>query len=635
MGKNIVMKKNTSLEGRKSKKAPRSSTVEESASNARAVANAPQKLMKGADVIVKCLENEGVDTIFAYPGGSSIDLHNAFTRSKKIRVILPRHEQGCGFMAQGYARSTGKVGVCMATSGPGAMNLLTAISDAFMDSIPLVAITGQVFQTLIGKTAFQETDVFGMTLPVVKHSYLVLDAEDLPQIIKEAFLIAKSGRPGPVVIDIPKDVQQKMIVPDFGAKPDLPGLASIPKASDAELKQLLDMIAKSKQPVIYAGGGVISANASQYLREFSDMFGIPVATSLMGIGSVDPLQKKNLYWFGMHGTFAGNTAVLNSDLLIALGTRFSDRITGAVGKFAPNAKIAHIDIDAAEQNKNVKIDLGIHSEVKYALRRLIELSRKVKAKKPDLSGWIEKIACYKSKHPYPFGHRSRRNITPPDAIKALYEISKGKDIIISTGVGQHQMWTPQNFIFDKPRRFISSLGAGTMGFGLPAALGIKVANPSKTVVDIDGDGSFQMNIQEMATAVAEKIPVKVMLLNNQFLGMVMQWEDMLYGGTRGNTVLSLDPNNLAGPDNLDAIYPDYRKIAEGYAWECARVHRKEDLKPAIEAMLKSQRPYLLEVVVAHDEHVLPFIPPGKSAQEIITECESCPKSGNCKIQKAD
>ncbi len=602
---------------------------------ARTRTGEPRKLIKGADVIVKCLENEGVDTVFAYPGGSSIDLHNAFTRSKKIRVILPRHEQGCGFMAQGYARSTGKVGVCMATSGPGAMNLLTAVSDAFMDSVPIVAITGQVFQSLIGRTAFQETDVFGMTLPVVKHSYLVLDAETLPRIIKEAFLIAKSGRPGPVVIDIPKDVQQKMIVPNFNERPDLPGLASIPKASDAELMRLLDMVAKSRKPVIYAGGGVISANASRYLREFSDMFGIPVVTSLMGIGSVDPLQKKNLYWFGMHGTFAGNTAVLNSDLLVALGTRFSDRVTGAVEKFAPNAKIAHIDIDAAEQNKNVRIHLGIHSEVKYALKRLMELSHSAKIKKPDLSDWIGKITCYKSKKPYPFGHRSRRNITPPDAIKALYELSKGEDIIISTGVGQHQMWTPQNFIFDKPRRFISSLGAGTMGFGLPAALGVKVANPSKIVVDIDGDGSFQMNIQEMATAVAEKIPVKVMLLNNQFLGMVMQWEDMLYGGTRGNTVLSLDPNNLAGPDNIEAVYPNYRKIAEGYAWESARVYKKEDLVSSIKTMLKSPRPYLLEVVVAHDEHVLPFIPPGKSAQDIITECESCPKFGDCRIRDAE
>ena len=590
------------------------------------------KLMKGTDVVVKCLENEGVDTIFAYPGGSIIDMHNALTRTKKIRVVLPRHEQGGGFMAQGYARSTGKVGVCMATSGPGAMNLLTAISDAYMDSVPLVAITGQVFQSLIGKSAFQETDVFGMTLPVVKHSYLVLDANDLPQTIKEAFLIAKSGRPGPVLIDIPKDVQQQMVSPNFDAKPDLPGLPKIPHASDEELKKLLEMVSQAKKPVIYAGGGIIAAEASKELDAFSKYFGIPVANTLMGIGSVNPLEDKNLYWFGMHGTFAGNSAVLNSDLLLAFGTRFSDRITGTVSKFAPHAKVVHLDIDFAEQNKNVKVALGVHSEVKYALKRLLELAKKGKTPKPDISEWLNTIKCWKTRYPYPFSFNKRRNLTSQEAISALYKASDDK-VVVTTGVGQHQMWTPQNFVFSKPRRFISSLGAGTMGFGLPSAIGVKAARPEANVVDVDGDGSFQMNIQEMATAVAEKLPVKVLLLNNQFLGMVMQWEDMMYGGTRGNTDLSLDPNNQGGPDNLDAIYPDYRKIAEGYGWACKRVSKREELDSAMREMLASKKPYLLEVVVEHDEHVLPFIPPGKSAQDIIVECPSCPKFRGCEIAK--
>ena len=589
-------------------------------------------LMKGADVVVKCLENEGVDTVFAYPGGQAIDLHNALTRTKKIRVILPRHEQGGGFMAQGYARSTGKVGVCMATSGPGAMNLLTAISDAFMDSVPIVAITGQVFQSLIGKSAFQETDVYGMTLPVVKHSYLVLKAEDLPQIIKEAFLIAKSGRPGPVLIDIPKDVQQKMFVPNFDAKPDLPGMAATPYASKEQIAQIMQLISKSKKPVIYAGGGIINADASKELREFSNLLDIPVATTLMGIGAVDPMEKKNIYWFGMHGTYAGNKAVLESDLLIAMGTRFDDRITGVVSKFAPNAKIIHIDIDAAEHNKNVKALLSVHSEVKYALKEMLAAAKAKNFAKPDLKEWLKQIECWKKQHPYPFSHTVRKNITQPDAIAALYKVSGGK-VLITTGVGQHQMWTPQNFIFDKPRQFISSMGAGTMGFGLPAAIGVKVANPKSTVVDIDGDGSFQMNIQEMATAVAEKIPVKVMLLNNQFLGMVMQWEDLLYGGVRGNTVLSIDPNNIGGPDNLNAIYPNYCKIAEGYEWESARVYKKSELEPAIKKMLESPKPYLLEVVTEYDEHVLPFIPPGKSAEEIIITCGNCHTAPSCKIKK--
>ena len=587
--------------------------------NTNKTSSKPQdaQLMKGADVLVKCLENEGVDTLFAYPGGQSIDLHNAFSKSKKIRVILPRHEQGCGFMAQGYARSTGKVGVCMVTSGPGAMNLLTTISDAFMDSIPMVAITGQVFQSLIGKSAFQETDVFGMTLPVVKHSYLVLNAEDLPQIVKEAFLIAKSGRPGPVVIDLPKDVQQKMFVPNFDAKPDLPGLPKIPHASDESLSKVLKMIAEAKQPVVYSGGGIISADASKQLREFTDMFNLPVATTLMGIGAVDPFEEKNLYWFGMHGTYVGNRAVFESDLLIAVGARFSDRITGTVSKFAPHAKIVHIDIDIAEQNKNVRVQLPINSDVKYALQRLTELAKKSKAKKPDLGQWLAKIKEWKAKFNYPFAYRNRAHITAQEAISALYHESKGK-LTVSTGVGQHQMWTPQNYIFTKPRQLLSSLGAGTMGFGLPAALGAKIAKPQDEVVDIDGDGSFQMNIQEMATAVAEKIPVKVLLINNQFLGMVMQWQDLLFNGNYANTILSLDPKNMGGPENVAAVYPDYCKIAEGYMWEAARVYKKEDLHAAIRKMLASKKPYLLEVITEHDEHVLPFIPPGKSAEDIIT-----------------
>lgn len=576
-----------------------------------------QTPMKGADVLVRCLENEGVDTLFAYPGGQSIDLHDSFSKSKKIRVILPRHEQGCGFMAQGYARATGKVGVCMATSGPGAMNLLTTISDAFMDSIPMVAITGQVFQKMIGKSAFQETDVFGMTLPVVKHSYLVLEAEKIPQIIKEAFKIAKTGRPGPVVIDLPKDVQQKVFVPDFDAEPDLPGLPPVPHADDANLEELLDLISKSKQPVVYAGGGVISADASKELRQFTDMLGLPVATTLMGMGVADPFEKKNLYWFGMHGTYVGNRAVFESDLLIAVGARFSDRITGTVSKFAPHATIVHIDIDVAEENKNVKAALPITSDVKYALARLIQLAKKPRMSKPNLKDWLEKIEQWKAKYNYPFAYRNRKHITAQEAIATLYNVSKGK-LTITTGVGQHQMWTPQNYIFTRPRQFLSSLGAGTMGFGLPAALGAKVALPGEEVVDIDGDGSFQMNIQEMATAVAEHIPVKVLLINNQFLGMVMQWQDLLFKSNYANTVLSIDKNNIGGPENLKAIYPDYCKIAEGYEWEAARVYKKEDLKGAIEKMLASKRPYLLEVITEHDEHVLPFIPPGKSAEDIIT-----------------
>lgn len=588
------------------------------------IMEAPLK-MRGSDIVVKSLEKLGVDVVFAYPGGQSIDLHDAFSKSKQIRTILPRHEQACGFMAQGYARTTGKVGVCMTTSGPGAMNVLTALADAYMDSIPIVVITGQVFQSFIGKSAFQETDVFGMTLPIVKHSYLVLDPNDLTRVIKEAFKVATHGRPGPVLIDIPKDVQLAQIVPNFDVEPDLPGLAPLPIARDEDINKILFMLASSKRPVIYAGGGVVSSGAAELLNEFSELTGIPVATTLMGLGMTNPFEDKNLYWFGMHGTYAGNSAVCNSDLLLTFGARFDDRITGVVSKFATNARIVHIDIDPSEHGKNINVAMAIHADVKDVLEKLIAEVKKPDFKKPDLKDWICQIMRWKAEYPYPFANPVREKfITAAEAISTLYKISDGKPFI-TTGVGQHQMWAPQQFIFKRPRQFVSSLGAGTMGFGLPAALGVKTAHPEEEVIDIDGDGSFQMNIQEMATSVMENLPVKVMLLNNQFLGMVMQWQDMFYGGNHANTNLSKDPKHLGSPENPDAIYPDYIKIAEGYGWKARRVLKKQDLQSAIEEMLSSKTSFLLEVVIPHDEHVLPFIPPGKSAHDIIVDCVTCGK----------
>lgn len=581
--------------------------------------------MRGSDIVVKSLEKLGVDVVFAYPGGQSIDLHDAFSKSKQIRTILPRHEQACGFMAQGYARTTGKVGVCMTTSGPGAMNVLTALADAYMDSIPIVVITGQVFQSFIGKSAFQETDVFGMTLPVVKHSYLVLDPNDLTRVIKEAFKVATHGRPGPVLIDIPKDVQLAQIVPNFDAELDLPGLSPLPKVKDEDIKKIMFMLSNSKRPVIYAGGGVVSSGAAELLNEFSEITGIPVATTLMGLGMTNPFEDKNLYWFGMHGTYAGNSAVCNSDLLLTFGARFDDRITGVVSKFATNARIVHIDIDPSEHGKNISVALSIHADVKDALEKLMAEVKKPDFKKPDLKDWICQIMRWKAEYPYPFANPVREKfITAAEAVSTLYKLSEGEPFI-TTGVGQHQMWAPQQFIFKRPRQFVSSLGAGTMGFGLPAALGVKTAHPNEEVIDIDGDGSFQMNIQEMATSVMEKLPVKVMLLNNQFLGMVMQWQDMFYDGNHANTNLSKDPKNIGSPENPDAIYPDYIKIAEGYGWKARRVFRKEELQDAIREMLDAKGSFLLEVVIPHDEHVLPFIPPGKSAHDIIVDCVTCGK----------
>ena len=571
--------------------------------------------MRGADVVVAALEREGVDTIYAYPGGASMELHQALVRSKNMRTILPRHEQGGGFMAHGHARATGKPAVCMATSGPGATNLITCIADAYMDSVPLVAITGQVFQTLIGKSAFQETDVLGISMPVVKHSYMVLEAEELPTVIKEAFHIAQSGRPGPVLIDIPKDVQQKMFKPRFPLELSLPGYPPPPTASDEELLEVLGLIENAQRPVLYVGGGVISSRATAALREFARKTGIPVASTLMGIGAMDPDDPLSLYWFGMHGTVAGNWAVCESDLLICAGARFDDRITGAVDKFAPEAKIVHFDLDRSEHHKNKRAHYPIYGEIRDALERLNRLVESTDFAKPDISDWMEKLDDWKKDHP--FTYQESPHILPQEAIEVLYEETKG-EAIITTGVGQHQMWAAQYYRFREPRTYLSSLGLGTMGFGYPAAVGAKTAFPDKEVVDIDGDGSFIMNVQELATANIEKINAKCLLLNNQHLGMVVQWEDRFYEGCRGQTILG-DPDNIGSPENIEGLYPDFVKIAEGFGVKGRRVIRKEDLRDAIREMLDHDGPFVLDVIVPYSEHVLPMIPQGKSAKEILTE----------------
>jgi len=573
--------------------------------------------MKGCDVVIKCLEREGVDTVFAYPGGASMELHQALTRTDKLRTILPRHEQGGGFMAHGYARATGRPGVCMATSGPGATNLVTCIADAYMDSIPLIAITGQVFQQFIGKSAFQETDFFGMTLPVVKHSFLVLHAEELPMIMRKAFKIAMTGRPGPVVIDIPKDVQQKVIEPDFSVEVAMPGLREPAKATDEELSVVLELIEKAQKPALYTGGGIISSDASAELRAFAEVTGIPVASTLMGLGAFPADHPQSLYWFGMHGTVAGNWAVCESDLLICAGARFDDRITGEVSKFAPEATIVHFDVDRAEHNKNKFAHYPIHSDVKHALGRMTELAKTKDFVKPDLTPWMERINGWKQQHPYPFHYKKGKHILPQEAIEVLNDETRG-EAILSTGVGQHQMWAPQYYHFKEPRTFISSLGLGTMGFGLPAAIGAKAARPDKQVIDVDGDGSFLMNIQELATMKVEKINAKVLLLNNQHLGMVVQWEDRFYQGVRGHTILG-DPNNIGSPDNPEGLYPDFVRIAEGFGIKARRIIKREDLREAIREMLDHDGPYLLDVIVPYTEHVLPFIPQKKSAKEILTD----------------
>jgi acetolactate synthase-1/2/3 large subunit len=544
-------------------------------------------------------------------------MHQALTRSSKIRTYLPRHEQGGGFSAEGYARATGRAGVVMATSGPGATNLVTCIADAYLDSIPMVAITGQVPQHMIGKGAFQETDVFSVTAQVVKHNYLVMNVNDIPRIVKEAFHIAQTGRPGPVLIDIPKNIQQAMGRLVFSEKVNLRGYDPVRKADDADLKELVELIGHAKRPMLYVGGGVISGEASAELKEFALRAQIPVASTLMGIGCFPETHPLSLRWLGMHGTVYANNAVNEADLLIAVGVRFDDRVTGKLSEFAKHGTIVHIEIDESEINKNKPVRLPILSDVKYALARLnqmLDSAGKKVVNQTDLTAftafpdWYRQIAAWRDE--FPFQYEDTVDVIQPQyAIELLWELTKG-DAIITTGVGQHQMWAGQYYKFNNPRSFITSAGLGSMGFGYPAAIGAKVACPDKQVVDIDGDGSFLMNVQELALAHIEKIAAKALILNNQWLGMVVQWEDRFYNSNRGHTF-------LGDPSDLKRIYPDYVKMCEGFGVTCERVIDKKDLRGAMQRMLDSKEAYVLDVMVPYTEHVLPMIPSGQTYKDVI------------------
>jgi acetolactate synthase-1/2/3 large subunit len=602
--------------------------------------------MLGRDILVEALEREGVEVIFAYPGGASMEIHQSLTHSK-IRTILPRHEQGGSFAAEGYARATGKAGVCMGTSGPGATNLVTAIADAYMDSCPLIALTGQVTTNMIGRGAFQETDIIGVTLPIVKHSYLVTDANDIPRIVKEAFYIAQSGRPGPVVIDIPKNIQQVKTQPIWPTLADiklgLPGYIQPDlKADDLALNEIMGLIEKAERPVLYCGGGIISSGASEELRKFAEATNIPVTTTIMGIGAFPETHPLSLRWLGMHGAAFANWAVSGefahrktfndpmvklkdgADLLLAFGVRFDDRVTGKFEEFCKSGTIVHIDIDASELNKNRKAHLPVAGDIKDALTRLNKMIAKRPINKKH-TAWLEQIAEWKKKAPFAYkvtneiansdhmkdhmqGHEDQV-ILQQMVIEALYDLTKG-DAIITTGVGQHQMWAGQWYKYSRPRQFITSGGLGSMGYGYPAALGAKVACPDKQVVDIDGDGSFLMNIQELATAHVEKIAAKAIILNNQHLGMVVQWEDNFFAGNRGHTY-------LGDPENRKQIYPDYVAVCNSFGVPCERVIYKKDLRAAIQRMLDAKTPYVLDVVTPYTEHVLPFIPAGRTLADMI------------------
>ena len=574
--------------------------------------------ISGADVVVQALVNHGVDTIFAYPGGTSMPLHQAFTRFRDtLRVVLPRHEQGGGFAAQGYARTTGRVGVCCATSGPGATNLVTSIADAKLDSIPIIAITGQVGTPVIGSDAFQETPIVEVCRSVTKHHYLVTDANDLARMVREAFHIATTGRKGPVWIDIPKDVQVSQVIPNYDEPMDLPGYRPEPPSPKPEdVRAIARAIEESKRPVIYAGGGVIASGAAEELADIAEKTGIPVATTMMGLGGFPGDHPLSLGMPGMHGSVYSNLAFSEADLLLAFGVRFDDRVTGKVSEFVKHGKIVHIDIDPSEINKIKAPDIPVICDLKHAL---VKLNKIVKPPE-NLSDWTEQIAGWKKSDPFSYDE-SATDILPQHTIRELWKLTKDRDAIITTGVGQHQMWTAQFYKFSRPGTWVSSAGLGTMGFGLPSAIGAKVAHPDKLVIDIDGDGSLLMNVQEMGTAYCEKVPVKVVLLNNQHLGMVMQWEDRFHASNRAHTYLGPVDNPEAvgkgkgiGPDER---YPDFVTIATGFGWKARRVEKKSDLVDALEEMIASPEPFLLDVTVPYQEHVLPMIPSGMTVNELI------------------
>jgi acetolactate synthase-1/2/3 large subunit len=573
--------------------------------------------MSGADILVQCLINQGVDLLFAYPGGASMPLHQALTRfSGRLRTILPRHEQGGGFAACGYARSTGKVGVCMATSGPGATNFVTCLADAKMDSTAIVAITGQVSTPVIGTDAFQETPIIEVCRAITKHHYLIHKTEDIPRVMKEAFHIASTGRPGPVIVDVPKDVQLRQIVPDWDPPMNLPGYRPFRQATREQLAVVLEELRRSKKPIVYGGGGIIHANAASCLRAFAEKTGIPVALTLHGLGGFPSEHFLCLQMLGMHGTVYANYAINDADLLLALGVRFDDRVTGKVSEFAKHGRIVHIDIDPSEINKNKVAHVPIVGDVGLAIRDMLamldEPSYAELTKGGRYHDWVRQIELWREQEPLRYAERADA-ILPQHAIQRLWQIIHGRgkldQTIVTTGVGQHQMWTAQYFRHNVPRNWITSGGLGSMGFGLPSALGAQAANPSKTVIDIDGDGSFLMNIQELACAFCEKLPVKVLLLNNQHLGMVVQWEDRFHGGNRAHTYL--------GAGLGEEPYPDFVTMARGFKCGARQIRRKEDLDGALQEMLDYQGPYVLDVLVPYQEHVLPMIPSGMTVRDII------------------
>ncbi len=558
----------------------------------------------GAQILLECLKREGVEVIFGYPGGAILPLVDELP-NWGFRNILVRHEQAAVHAADGYARASGKVGVCLVTSGPGATNTVTGIATAYMDSIPVVVFTGQVPVHLIGNDAFQEADIVGITRPCTKHNYLVTDVKKLARIVREAFYIARSGRPGPVLVDLPKNVLTDTTEFRYPEKVEIRGYQPTLDGHIPQIERAARLILKSRRPLIYAGGGVISSGASEELRELAEFLQIPVTTTLMGLGGFPGTHPLFLGMLGMHGTYRANMAVTHCDLLIAIGARFDDRVTGKVDEFSPHSKKIHIDIDPTSISKNVRVDIPIVGDCKRVLRRLLEA---LKEEKPDrevyregLLPWYEKIEEWKERDKLAYNQNLR--IKPQFVVEKIYELTKG-EAIISSEVGQNQMWTAQYYRFDRPRTFLTSGGLGTMGYGFPAAIGAQVAFPDRLVIDIAGDGSIQMNIQELATAVQHRLPVKVAILNNGYLGMVRQWQELFY---EKKYVLT----------QIGQWNPDFVKLAEAYGAVGLRATRPEEVEPVIREAFRTPLPVLMDFVVEPEEDVYPMVPAGEPISKML------------------
>lgn len=559
--------------------------------------------LTGAQILLESLKKEGVDVLFGYPGGAVIDIYDELPRHPELKHVLVRHEQGAVHAADGYARASGKVGCCLVTSGPGATNIVTGIATAYCDSIPLVVFTGQVPTQLIGNDAFQEVDIVGITRPCTKHNFLVKDVRNLAKTIRQAFYLARSGRPGPVLVDLPKDIMQART--EFVWPEDIFMRSYNPtyKPNLNQLRRTAEELAKARKPIILAGGGVIMANASEVLCELAHELDIPVATTLMGLGAFPANGDLWLGMVGMHGTYAANMSINHADLLVCVGARFDDRVTGRLQDFASHARIVHIDIDPTSIRKNVEVDVPVVGDCRQALEGILEICR-AKMADTDWSGmhadWLQTVHEWKANHP--LAYNKNGHIKPQQVIETMYSITKG-DAIIATEVGQNQMWAAQFYTFTKPRTLLTSGGLGTMGYGFPAAIGAQFAFPDKLVINVAGDGSIQMNIQELATVVQNKIPVKVVILNNGHLGMVRQWQELFYNRNYSHT-------------NMEA-QPDFVKLAEAYGAEGYRISKPEELEDVLRKALTSPNPAFIDVMVEREENVYPMVPAGAALDEML------------------